>query len=784
MISAPATISRMRWALGSILAMTLTLGGNGQTVNQFATGTGTPGGGVVLAGSGINPSTGQPFRHVWSGDNANGLCRIDPDLDTQAAHALNPATCISSIGGVAFSAGDIAYDPSTNDLYVVDGGGKFGIFRLHFLPAGDSGHGSLDTAHEEVLGGSISGGKLVGGCNIPSNIATAVALGPDANLYVGFKRVGTLARILAPQTEPLPCTNFQSNIGHTSDNKLTTALAWIGTTLFGGDGHFVFALQNATNCFTPQNGFIACGTPNPVFANIVSPTSMASNQVYPATNGNKLFISTLSGAFIYDTAVGLANQVSGTSFAFVSAMAVDVPPSGPDVGYAGDDPSNGLTPGQGRWWQISLAPPAPAPPAAPINVSAVGGNAQATVSWTPQSNGQPTTSYTVRNSFASSGVLVPDTIVTAPAGSTIVPTSATIGLVNGVSYQFEVQASNGAGSSLFSAPSNLVTPQVPSVPGAPANVVASAANASAQVAWSAPANNGGSTIASYTVTVLSNGIPTGSTATVPGTTTNATIANLTNGVSYTFTVHATNALGNGPESAQSNAVVPFAVNPPDPPTGVTAVAGNGSATISWLAPANNGGSPIGGYVITALIGGAPAGSQTFTGNSTSATYFGLANGTTYTFTVAAFNTAGTGAASLPSNAVTPTAPPTTTDIQVTGAAQNGGPSVISQDSFVWQIKNNQTTVANTVSFSTTLAPQMVFQSVTSNTGQCTGGPSGVAGATITCSLNSLPGGQTQVVTVFVTFNATGTMSTSGHASFNGTDTNPGNNSFTVTIGVK
>lgn len=766
-----------------LIGVMLATAAHAQTVIQFTGGIGTPGGGVVLAGSAINPSTGTPYRHLWSADAVNGLCRMDPDLDTQASHTVNLATCISSISGVALNAGELAFDPSTNDLYAVDAGGKFGIFRLHFLPAGDSGHGLFDTVHQEVLGGSISGGKLVGGCNIALNIPTGLAFGPDGNLYLGFKRSGALARILSPQTEPLPCSNFQPTISSVPDNKLTTTLAWLGTSLFGGDAANVFALQNATQCFTPQNGFIPCARPFPIFAGVPSPTAMASDQTYPATNGTKLFIGNATGTFLYDPAVGLPTPITGGPFSFVSAMAVDVPPAGSDVAYAGDDPSNGLTPGSGRWWEISLGPLPPAPPATPTNVTATAGNGQATVSWTRQNNGQPTNSYTVRNTFSSTGVLVPDTIVTAAAGTTTVPTSVTILLVNGTSYQFAVSASNSSGSSAFSAPSNLVTPQVPTVPGAPTTVVASAANASAQVAWAPPANNGGSAITSYTVTVYANNIPTGSTLTVLGGTTGANVTGLTNGTSYTFTIHATNSLGNSAESLPSNAVTPFAVNPPDAPTGVSATAGNSLAVISWTAPANNGGSPIGAYVITALVGGVPNSSQVFTGTSTQTTYSGLINGTTYTFTVAAANSAGTGAASLPSNPVTPTAPLTTTDIQVTGSAQNGGPSVTSQDDFVWQIKNNQSQVANAVNFSTTLAPQMVLQSLTANMGQCTG-PVGVAGATITCSLSSLPGGQTQVVTVFVTFTSTGTMSTTGKASFNGTDTNPANNASTVTIGVK
>ncbi len=83
--------------------------------------------------------------------------------------------------------------------------------------------------------------------------------------------------------------------------------------------------------------------------------------------------------------------------------------------------------------------------------------------------------------------------------------------------------------------------------------------------------------------------------------------------------------------------------------------------MSWAAPANNG-SAIVAYVITPYVGTVPRPPITFKSNKTSETVTGLANGTTYTFCVAAKNAKGTGRRSAPTPAVklgvpdAPTAP--------------------------------------------------------------------------------------------------------------------------------
>lgn len=100
-------------------------------------------------------------------------------------------------------------------------------------------------------------------------------------------------------------------------------------------------------------------------------------------------------------------------------------------------------------------------------------------------------------------------------------------------------------------PSNLTYTANAVIPLAPEAPTASPTDGGAYVYITAPSNDGGASITSYTVTsspggFTANAITTGS----------VTIRGLTNGTSYTFTVTATNSVGTSASSSASNAVIP------------------------------------------------------------------------------------------------------------------------------------------------------------------------------------------------------------------------------------
>jgi RHS repeat-associated protein len=88
------------------------------------------------------------------------------------------------------------------------------------------------------------------------------------------------------------------------------------------------------------------------------------------------------------------------------------------------------------------------------------------------------------------------------------------------------------------------------------------------------------------------------------------------------------------------------------PTNVTATAGTNQATVSWTAPTFNG-SGITGYVITPQVGSNLRTPITFNSAATSEVVTNLSGGTSYSFTVSAFNSLGRGVPSNTSNSATP-----------------------------------------------------------------------------------------------------------------------------------
>ena len=273
---------------------------------------------------------------------------------------------------------------------------------------------------------------------------------------------------------------------------------------------------------------------------------------------------------------------------------------------------------------FAVNPPPPTLPGPPTNALATPGNTQALVAFSaPASNGGAAiTGYTVLSE--------PGGFIGAGVSSPIVVS----GLVNGTSYTFTVRATNSVGTGAPSSPSNAVTPR-----------------AAQTITFSSPGTQSFGTTPSLTA-VSDSGL------TVTFTSSRTDVCTITPGGALAFvtagtcTINADQA-GNELFFPAMRVTRSFVVNPlvPAAPTIGTATAGNAQAAVTFTAPASNGGSAITVYTVTASPG-----AITGTGARSPVTVTGLTNGTSYTFTVTATNSAGTGAASAASNSVTPFVP--------------------------------------------------------------------------------------------------------------------------------
>jgi uncharacterized repeat protein (TIGR01451 family) len=673
----------------------------------------------------------------------------------------------------------------------------------------------------------------------------AAAVGPDGNLYIGWARNGTIVRIPHPATfDPssdaecasidVPIFAADARLGNGGAAGHTFGLAWIGHTLFGADNISPWFKENADQCLTPANGNKRCGptsaegigteilgafAPGPQ-AGIVSDFTYGDPSGYP---GNSLFASSLGSTVRVGNVSDVNNMIVtpqfGGAFCFVEGVTIDTSNLANETIYIGSDCTQGALNGAGAIWKVTPQPPAGAPPAvpgAPSAVNATPGGATtgaAIVSWIPGSNGQALTGFVVRTVLASDGttLAVPDFVVN-PGGQGVPPNSAQItGLPIGTPVLFLVASTNSFGQSQFSVPSAAFSAFVPTPPTAPQLAVATASNASAQVAWSAPASNGGLSITSYTVIALLNGTTNVGSVTVPASQTGVNFTGLTNGSLYSFTVVATNAAGNSPASAPSNQVQPTAPNVTDITLSMSSPSSvNAGSFVTFTMTINNNGPGNGANIMLSDTLPAPLISFTTTqgacasvGTSFSCTLGGLLAGhsATVKVTVAAGSSAITNTATATlsdpvvtdTNTANNTAHSTTSinsntggqvsaDVQVVGSSNNGGPAVGSNVLFTWQIKNNTgNATAPNVTFEITLPTSfnLVAGSLSTSMGGCA-----INGQTLDCTTATLPGGQTMLVTYSVTPTLAGSFTSTGTATSGATDTQPSNNSFPVTIQPK
>ena len=334
-------------------------------------------------------------------------------------------------------------------------------------------------------------------------------------------------------------------------------------------------------------------------------------------------------------------------------------------------------------------------------------NGVVTLTWTaPLSNGgSPITNYSITNNSItnnySEGTVAFLTAITATS------MSATVSGLTNKSYNFSVVATTLVGNSTTPATYS-VTPFT--TPSAPMIESVIAGNRNVAVTWSAGASNG-STRTGYRIESSINRTNWPNSVSDISSAISKSVIDLSNGTAYYFRVVTLSNAGEA-TSSPSSAVIPNIT--PGPPRNLTVTTGNASASLSWNAPEDNGGSAITEYNV---ISDPSDGTIIINSVERTATVTNLTNGTHYTYRVTATNAGGTDisgtSAESGSVTVTPfTVPSFPTNVRATSrntqatvswTAPNNGGSAITSYSVTSSPGNFQLTTADglttTVTFS-------------------------------------------------------------------------------------
>jgi hypothetical protein len=276
------------------------------------------------------PDNTANLGNLWVSDKSKGFCLIVPNKNAGSPGTLT--NCFKANAG--FNAGSAAYgdlrDPNTGSLtrflYIVDESGS-GIYRASINLGSSGKNGTNPSVNADAV--NISAGNKLAGT--PS----AIAVGLEGSIYVGYSNVGTIQKFTTPATSP----TFVTKMASTATGRGVLSMAFLGNTLYliegqpgssqasfilnaspslaagsatilgGASGHGTvpsFTVANAFSIATDQKGLVYVGNQGGVYTYNLT-TKVQTQIANQGLNGSK------QQALTNVTAVGL--DASGKVYA-------------------------------------------------------------------------------------------------------------------------------------------------------------------------------------------------------------------------------------------------------------------------------------------------------------------------------------------------------------------------------------------------------------------------------------------------------------------------------------
>ena len=310
----------------------------------------TPGGGVVVG------------SHVYATDQVNGLRHYrpadpnNPDPVNTGVLVFDNANNGMSLGGTSLcivlcKGGQVAYD-GNQTVYIASYDQTKGQPGSLTFPG-------INRVTIDPVSGFVSWQyQLVPTSGLASNLPSAIALGPDGNLYVGFLKNDSIVRIVNPQVNPANDPNktqVVQSVGKSPNGSHVLSLAFVGRDLYVAHAQGLAVIKNAVST-TCQGGCNAVPISDGFAgASHVGVTSDGINRLYVAINGQGVWRYTISSGAMHLVSDGGTDPNTGVlqTFAFVGGHSNLVQLDRLGNLWIGDDISDGNLNFSGRLWYIS-----------------------------------------------------------------------------------------------------------------------------------------------------------------------------------------------------------------------------------------------------------------------------------------------------------------------------------------------------------------------------------------------------------------------------------------------